>query len=162
MNIVKQQPHFERRTRTKKEIKQLISERNAVLSQYYNLSNHVEAYDDAETLQELLQEFCEVMIDYIATGHFEIYRRIEDGVERRYEIMELSDKVYHKIINTTKVAIRFNDLYDISNKMSPEMIKKFPQQLSDLGEHLAMRIELEDKYINTLLSSKPRLAYSTH
>lgn len=162
MHIIKQQPDFDRRTRTKKEIKQLISERNAVLSQYYNLSNHVELFDDVETLQELLQEFCEVMIDYIATGHFEIYRRIEDGVERRYEIMELSDEVYHEIINTTKVAIRFNDLYDLSNEMSPEMLKKFPQQLSELGENLAIRIELEDKYINTLLCSRPRLAYSAN
>ena len=162
MNIVKQQPNFDRRTRTQKEIKQLIAERNSVLSKYYNLTNHADDTGDIEALQELLQEFCQDMIDYIATGHFEIYRRIEEGVERRNEIIELSDDVFHKIINTTKVAINFNDLYDYSDDFNSDLLKNFPTQLSDLGEHLAVRIELEDKFINTLLSPKPRLVYSAN
>ena len=162
MNIVKQQPNFDRRTRTQKEIKQLIAERNSVLSKYYNLTNHADDTGDIEALQELLQEFCQDMIDYIATGHFEIYRRIEEGVERRNEIIELSDDVFHKIINTTKVAINFNDLYDYSNDFNSDLLKNFPTQLSELGEHLAVRIELEDQFINTLLSPKPRLVYSAN
>lgn len=164
MKETKHQPHFDRRSRTTKEIKQLIAERNNVLSQYYNLTNHIKnvAAEDIESLKELLQEFCQDMIDYIATGHFEIYRRIEDGNERRHEILELSDEVYHKIINTTKIAISFNDLYDLSNEFNAEILRTFPNQLSELGENLAIRIELEDKFINTLLSPKPRLAYSSH
>ena len=162
MNIVKRQPNFDRRTRTQKEIKQLIAERNSVLSKYYNLTNHADNTGDIEALQELLQEFCQDMIDYIATGHFEIYRRIEEGVERRNEIIELSDDVFHKIINTTKVAINFNDLYDYSNDFNSDLLKHFPTQLSELGEHLAVRIELEDQFINTLLSPKPRLVYSAN
>ena len=162
MNIVKQQPNFDRRTRTQKEIKQLISERNSVLSKYYNLINHADDTADVESLRELLQDFCQDMIDYIATGHFEIYRRIEEGVERRNEILELSDDVFHKIINTTKVAINFNDLYDFSDDFNSDLLKSFPRQLSELGKHLAIRIELEDKFINTLLSPKPRLAYSAN
>lgn len=164
MKKSKNQPQFDRRTRTEKEIKQLISERNNVLSQYYNLTSHVDVNDtdDVESLKELLQEFCQDMVDYIATGHFEIYRRIEDGIERRHEILELSDEVFHKIINTTKIAISFNDLYDLSNDFNPDIFNNFPKQLSVLGENLAVRIELEDKFINTLLSPKPRLAYSAH
>ena len=164
MNTVKHQPHFDRRTRTKKEIKQLIAERNNVLSQYYNLTTHIDEYDtnDVESFKELLEEFCQDMVDYIATGHFEIYRRIEDGIERRHEILELSNEVFDRIINTTKVAINFNDLYDLSNRFNPEILKNLPKQLSELGENLAVRIELEDKFINTLLSPKPMLAYSAH
>ena len=164
MSTAKHQPDFNRRTRTQKEIKQLIEERNHVLSQYYNLTNHIDDYDtnDIDSLKELLQEFCQDMVDYIATGHFEIYRRIEDGIERRNEILELSDEIFGKIINTTKVAINFNDLYDLSGEFNPEILKNFPRQLSELGENLATRIELEDKFINTLLSPKPKLAYSAH
>ena len=164
MKSVKQQAHSDRRARTQREIEQLITERNIVISQYYNLTNHVDDKKNGniESLQELLQEFCQDMIDYIATGHFEIYRRIEEGVERRNEILELSDDVYHKIINTTKVAINFNDLYDLSNDFNPEILNNFPNQLSELGENLAVRIELEDKYINTLLSPRPRLTCSSH
>jgi len=164
MSKAKQKPDFDRRTRTQKEIKQLIEERNNVLSQYYALTNHINDYDtnDIDSLKELLQEFCQDMVDYIATGHFEIYRRIEDGIERRNEILEVSNEVFGKIINTTKVAINFNDLYDLSDDFNPETFRNFPKQLSELGENLAVRIELEDKFINTLLSPKPRLAYSAH
>lgn len=162
MNKAKHQPDFDRRTRTKKEIKQLIAERNSVLSQYYSLTNHLDDTDDVESLKELLQEFCQDMVDYIATGHFEIYRRIEDGIERRNEILELSDEALHKIINTTKAAINFNDLYDFTDEIDADTLKSFPNQLSELGQNLAIRIELEDRFINTLLSPKPRLAYSSH
>ena len=164
MNTAKHLPDFDRRARTQKEIKQLISERNRVLSQYYNLTHHIDDYDnkDVDSLKELLQEFCQEMVDYIATGHFEIYRRIEDGIERRHEILKLSNELFDKIVSTTKVAINFNDLYDLSNEFNPEILKNFPKQLSELGENLAVRIELEDQFINTLLTPKPRLAYSAH
>lgn len=162
MNTSTNQPHIDRRTRTKKEIKQLIAERNSVLTQFYSLTNHIDDIEDVESFKESLQEFCQDMVDYIATGHFEIYRRIEDGIERRNEILELSDDAFHKIINTTKAAINFNDLYDFADELNPESLKNFPHQLSELGQNLATRIELEDKFINTLLCPKPRLAYSSH
>ena len=164
MSTAKHLPDFDRRTRTQKEIKQLISERNRVLSQYCNLSDHIDDCDnrDAEPFIDLLQEFCQEMVDYIATGHFEIYRRIEDGTERRHEILELSNEIFDKIVNTTKAAINFNDLYDLSNELNPDTLNGFPRQLSDLGENLAVRIELEDRFINTLLRPKPRLACSAY
>lgn len=162
MNTSTNQPHIDRRTRTKKEIKQLIAERNSVLSQFYSLTNNINEIEDVESFKESLQEFCQDMVDYIATGHFEIYRRIEDGIERRSEILELSDDTFHKIINTTKAAINFNDLYDFTDKLNSESLKNFPHQLSELGKNLATRIELEDRFINTLLCPKPRLAYSSH
>jgi len=164
MNKTTNQPHFDRRARTQKEIKQLIAERNNVLTQFYNLTSHIDEYDvdNLESLKELLQDFCQNLVDYIATGHFEIYRRIEDGIERRQEITELSDAAFHKIISTTNAAIDFNDQYDFSNNLNPDALKNFSSQLSTLGKNLATRIELEDKFINTLLSPKPRLVYSAH
>ena len=162
MNNSKHQPQFDRRTRTQREIKQLITERNSVLSQFYNLTNHIDDTDNVDSFKELLQDFCQDMVDYVATGHFEIYRRIEDGIERRNEILELSEEVFHKIIDTTKAAINFNDLYDFSDELNLDSLKNFPHQLSELGQNLATRIELEDRFINTLLTPKPRLAYSSH
>ena len=137
MGSTTQQPQIDRRIRTKKEIKQLIAERNTVLSQLYNLSHYTDDHDteNAGTILELLQDFCQDMIDYIATGHFEIYRRIEEGNERRHEILELSDEVFYKISNTTKVAINFNDLYDTSNEFNTEILKNLSPQLSELGEN---------------------------
>jgi regulator of sigma D len=164
MNTTKYQPHFDRRNRTHKEIKQLIAERNSLLTQYYTLAHLVadQSATGIESLKELLQEFCQNLIDYIATGHFEIYRRIEDGIERREDIMTLANEIFHKIINTTNAAVDFNDQYDLNDNLNTDSLKNFPKQLTELGLNLATRIELEDKFINTLLSSNPAPVYSPH
>ncbi len=156
MNTGTKQPPQDRRARTRKEIKQLIAERNNVLSQYYNLASAVDQNpgSDEETL-ELLQEFCQDLVDYLATGHFEIYRRIEEGEERRTDIVSLADKIFNKFAETTQVAVAFNDLYDTSDNFDPEVLNQLPDQLSRLGEELATRIDLEDRFINTLLLNSP-------
>lgn len=149
----------ERRARTRKEIKQLIEERNAVLTQYYNLAKYAEAHNDTHNIPELLEEFCQEMVDYMAKGHFELYRRIEEGNERRDEIVQLANKIMPRIDDTTQVAIAFNDRYDNIDNLEEESFEQLPQHLTKLGEELATRIDLEDQIINTLLatSSKPTL-----
>jgi regulator of sigma D len=156
MNTATKQPPPDRRARTRKEIKQLIAERNNVLSQYYNLASHADQNPgDNEATLELLQEFCQDMVDYLATGHFEIYRRIEEKEERRSEIVRLADQIFNRISETTAVAVAFNDLYDTSANFNPDVLGQLPEQLSKLGEELATRIDLEDRFINTLLSTAP-------
>jgi len=157
MNTATQQPTSDRRARTRKEIKQLIAERNGVLSQYYTLASQAEELNgQVETVLEMLQEFCQDLVDYMATGHFEIYRRIEDGDERRNEMTSLADELFPKITKTTQIAIAFNDLYDTSGNFDTEALKELPSQLAKLGEELAVRIDLEDQFINTLLSIPPK------
>lgn len=147
----------ERRARTRNEIKRLIEERNSVLSQYYNLAKHTEDSDlDITNTLELLDEFCQELVDYMATGHFEIYRRIEEGNERRDEITKLADKIMPRINDTTQIAVAFNDLYDSTDNVNEEAIKQLPNYLAKLGEELATRIDLEDQFINTLLAASER------
>ena len=161
MNSATKQLSNERRARTRKEIKQLIAERNSVLSQYYNLASHADErgdYENPDDVLEMLQEFCQDLVDYMATGHFEIYRRIEDGDERRTEMIQLAEKIFPHITNTTQIAIDFNDLYDISKDFDKSVLKDLSKQLSLLGENLATRIDLEDRFINTILSLSPKPA----
>lgn len=147
----------ERRARTRKEIKQLINERNSVLSQFYNLAKHTEnSESDLDNIADLLEEFCQELIDYMATGHFELYRRIEDGNERRNEILTLAEEIMPRINNTTQVAIAFNDLYDDTSNINSDTFDQLPNYLAKLGEELATRIDLEDKFINTLLATSGR------
>ena len=150
----------ERRSRTRKEIKQLIEERNSVLAQYYNLAKHAESdNDDLNSTLEMLQEFCQELVDYMALGHFEIYRRIEEGNERRDDINKLADRVMPRINDTTQIAIAFNDLYDDTSNLDEAAVTQLPNYLAKLGEELATRIDLEDQFINTLLdSNKPEQA----
>lgn len=150
----------ERRARERKEIKQLIEERNSVLSQYYNLAKLSEnAGSDPQATAELLEEFCQELVDYMATGHFEIYRRIEEGNERRGDIANLAKNIMPKINSTTQIAIAFNDLYDDTSNLKNDNLNQLPNYLAKLGEELATRIDLEDQFINSLLanSSRPEL-----
>ncbi len=150
----------ERRARTRKEIKQLIEERNSVLSQYYNLAKFTEdsIADPSDTI-DLLEDFCTDLVDYLAIGHFELYRRIEEGNERRNQINKLAEEIMPRINDTTQIAVAFNDFYDKSNNISDDMINQLPNYLAKLGEELATRIDLEDQLINALLttSTKPDL-----
>ncbi len=151
----------ERRARTRKEIKQLIEERNSVLSQYYNLARITEdPATDLHNTADMLEEFCQELVDYMATGHFEIYRRIEDGSERRDDIVKLAEKIMPRINDTTQIAVAFNDLYDDTSNLNDDAFDQLPNYLAKLGEELATRIDLEDQFINTLLvsSSKPELS----
>lgn len=150
----------ERRSRTRKEIKQLIEERNSVLSQYYNLARLTEDPEkDLNDTRELVEEFCQELVDYMAIGHFEIYRRIEEGNERRDEITTLADKIMPRINDTTQVAVAFNDLFDNTSGVKDDIYTQLPSYLAKLGEELAIRIDLEDQFIDTLLSTsnKPKL-----
>lgn len=153
-DFVDVQPATDRRTRTRREIKQLISERNEVLALYCSLAgcdgSQTSSSNDIDG--ETLQEFCQLLIDYIATGHFELYSRISEGKERRSEIITLANAIYPRIQKTTALAVEFNDTYDSGSQFTSDVKSKLPQQLSQLGESLATRIELEDQLINTLLA----------
>jgi regulator of sigma D len=108
----------------------------------------------------MVEEFCQELVDYMAIGHFEIYRRIEEGNERRDEIIKLAEKIMPRINETTQVAIAFNDLYDDTSNIDDTAFEQLPNYLAKLGEELATRIDLEDQFINMLLvtSSKPELS----
>ena len=148
---IEQQPVSDRRSRTRKEIKQLIAERNQVLALYWKLAGCDKTEISADALDpEILREFCQLLIDYIATGHFELYRRISEGEERRQDIIQLAGTIYPRIQQSTQLAVDFNDLFDDCDQRA--------EHLSKLGEELATRIELEDQLINTLLA--PKTAYA--
>ena len=95
----------------------------------------------------------------MATGHFEIYRRIEEGNERRGDIANLAKNIMPQINSTTQIAIAFNDLYDDTSNLKDDNLNQLPNYLAKLGEELATRIDLEDQFINSLLanSSRPEL-----
>jgi regulator of sigma D len=110
-------------------------------------------YDDEHhrtSARDMLQRFCQLLVDYIAACHFGIYERIASGKERRREIAQLAEDLYPRISETTALALDFNDKYDTID--SYELTASFAPDLSSLGEELAARIELEDQLISRMLT----------
>jgi len=142
------QEQSERRSGTRTLIDKMLRERQRMLVLFERLAG-VEPYADETPSDDLLQEFSQILVDYIASGHFGLYERISEGKERRRGVVELAEQLYPRIANTTQVAIEFNDVYE---KANGESIRgNLSNMLSKLGEELAVRIELEDQLISEMI-----------
>lgn len=141
----------DRRGRSREKLATLVKTRTETLSRYTDLASQRPFEKDRE-VEEALQEFCQVLIDYTASAHFQLYRYITDKLERRSAVLKVADDVYPHIAQTTDAILRFNDKYegvDIING-NKELLELLDKDLSGLGEILAERIQLEDKVINAL------------
>lgn len=104
---------------------------------------------DQKIVREHLQKFCQVLMDYVATGHFGLYERISAGKERRKGISQLANELYPRIAETTEITVAFNDKYDCGE--NGDIGDHLEHDLSILGEELAVRAELEDKLLNAMM-----------
>jgi len=137
----------ERRVASFNLIQELVDVRAQMLSLYSELAAQ-QPFDDTETVTELLEQFCQALIDYTADAHFRLYRYIDEKKERRQAVVTMADRVYPGIVATTQAILDFNDKYDPQDKALP--IDTLERDLSQLGEYLADRIELEDQVIQVM------------
>ena len=139
----------ERRTGTQEMINKLLVERQEVLVLFCRVAG-LEPYSRAESLDNLLQSFCQILVDYTAFGHFEVFGHISEGKERRKSVLRVAEEIYPDFVEASEAAVNFNDKYDLSDHALN--YDHLAEDLSQLGEELASRIELEDRLIATMLS----------
>jgi len=145
----------DRRTRLTDTIDALVKLRQEMVVSYCQLAG-VSSFDrrDIEThsvRREKLRSFCQMMVDYTAMGHFEVYQRIIEDKERRSAVREVAARVYPAIAETTDYLVDFNDKYDEFSG-SDEDVALLQGDLSKLGEVIAVRGELEDQILAALAS----------
>ena len=138
------QEQSDRRSGTRTLIDKMLTERQRMLVLFERVAG-VEPYPDETPNDELLQEFSQILVDYIASGHFGLYERISEGKERRRGIVKLAEELYPRIADTTQTAVEFNDVIEKANGNSSS--GNLTNMLSKLGEEIAVRIELEDQLI---------------
>jgi len=147
-------------------LERFVSERAEMLSQYWKVAG-LSPYDDVDSTSNRtnldivvdLRRFCEVLVDYIAAGHFVLYERIASGQERRRAVAELARSLYPRISELTETVVRFNDKYDKlvqqdAAALQDDALVSLDGDLSTLGETLAVRIELEDQLIAKLMEGR--------
>jgi len=157
MNSSANGPAVDRRERLQTTIDSLIKLRQDVVVSYCKLSG-VSSFDkrDLESHNinaKQLRSFCQIMVDYTAMGHFEVYQRIIEGKERRVAVKEVSDEVYPAIAETTDFLVDFNDKYD-AFEGSADDVEMLANDLSRLGQIIAIRGELEDQILDALSQKK--------
>lgn len=97
----------------------------------------------AEEQSAALGSLCTDLIDYVSTGHFEIYGRVlrspaaaDAGAEN------LLRHIFHCIGISTDLILGFNDRYDYSLTPLPS---NFADELSRLTRSLLLRFALEEQ-----------------
>jgi len=141
----------ERRKQTRAAVDKLLEQRQKMLVHYERVSG-VQPFDSKAPSPELLETFVQLLMDYIASGHFGLYQRITEGTERRKNVIEVAERVFPKIAATMDKALDFNDAYDKADKSAP--FETLSDQLSRLGEVIAYRIELEDELVAAMLAPR--------
>jgi len=136
----------DRRKRTHEMVRKLLDERQEMLTMFCRVAG-LEPFKKNPSI-DVLQSFFQVLIDYSAFGHFDIYERIVAGRERRGQVLEVAREVYPRIAEASEAAVDFNDKYDASDHTLD--LDQLDNDLCKLGEELAVRIEMEDRIIQAL------------
>ena len=124
--------------------------RQELLVHYFSVEG-LDPYAPTETpLTVKIQAFCQVLVDYLSTGHFEIYEQlIQEAIEFGDGSEALAQKIIPQIQLTTDSLLNFNDKYADAEKVEQQQEQLDPD-LEKLGETMAARFELEDQLIQSL------------
>jgi len=126
-----------------------LKERQELLVRYCDLSTETD-FSQTEMLRDKFVRLCEVLVDYVSAGHFEVYEQlIQEAREFNDGGLELAAKVYPRIEETTGVALNFNDRVD-GRLLTEADVKELFAEMSKLGEVLESRFEMEDFLIEHL------------
>lgn len=130
-------------------IERWLRERQDLIVRYCDLVGRGR-FDSVEDAVKHLQIFCQILVDYVSAGHFEIYQQlIDEAISFNDGGVELAARVFPRIQATTEVALDFNDRFDKTPEDLEELNELLPS-LAELGVRLEERFELEDTLIDKL------------
>lgn len=119
---------------------ELIEERRQLLVSYCALIG-IEVGHPEAALEDRLEQFCEVLVDYASLIHFEL---LDNLALENHENRALRE-IYAGIIESTAMIVEFNDRYE--GQLDAQKLRTFTEDISSLGEALAGRFDLEDRVL---------------
>ena len=131
-------------------IERWIEERRELLVKYCELTEVTDFSDPENNYDAELQQFCEIMVDYVSVGHFEVFEQITKEAEifGNDQGLDKSPKLIDKIQTTTELILDFNDKYITAKDLDALII-----DLAALGETFVQRFADEDVLIDLLHST---------
>lgn len=134
-----------------------LQDRRNLLVRYCDLVGKGE-FDDCEEAVSEFRKFCQLLLDYVSAGHFEVYEQLfEEAAELKDDAsLAIARKLVPRIQEHTEAALEFNDTFDKTPEELAEM-NAMLKSLSTLGERLEERFELED-----ILIAKLHRAHADH
>ena len=128
-------------------IAELQKERQEVWSLYCHIAELI-PFSANRTVRKKLARFSEILIDYVSLGHFGVCEYLFAGADSLDPALSLVEKIDLALSASTEAAVSFNDKYESDAAIILDELK---QDLSALGESLAIRSELEDRLCELML-----------
>ncbi len=131
-------------------IDKLLAERQQLLVLLNRLAKRRPFVDSAD-VHTVLEQFCQVLVDYTALGLFEVFQCVEDESDdgdKQLSSRDALKHLYENIAVSTAGALAFNDRYDCEDHCKD--LGNLYQDLSRLSEQLATRIDAEDRLIEAI------------
>ena len=127
-----------------------LQERQDMLVQYCDISGIDKGANYESIRGEKLRTLCQILVDYVSAGHFEIYDQlIKEGREfDDEEALHEAGKLFTIVDGTTEKLLDFNDKY-----LETDDLSSLETDLSNLGETLEIRFSAEDRMISVLHTS---------
>lgn len=145
------------RDRVETLVQRWLQERQQLIVQMMALSDERKRMADPIPLAERVGAFCQVLMDYVSAGHFEVFDQLLAEAEKRdSDHLVASQALIRRLQPTTDAVIRFNDVYE--DPRDEEALAGLSHELSMLGLELARRFEIEDGMIALLHDSAGKTA----
>ncbi len=98
---------------------------------------------------EQVKIFCDLLVDYVSEGHFEIYDTVVNACGEYGESSKnLAQQMLPQITPTTNIALDFNDKY--AETQDDHVFSQLDKDLSELAQNMENRFELEDELLEML------------
>lgn len=126
-----------------------LAERQDLIVQFCSLSGVHKLSPQNGNHTNRLNDFCQLLVDYVSAGHFEIYYQLLEEAEAYHDgSIEKAQALLPRITETTQIILDFNDRYnDVNAIVDASLLAK---HLSALGETMAARFDLEDRLVAKL------------
>lgn len=142
----------EHRDGVQKLIKRWLAARQELIVLYCSVSGVNCLAADCSNSTIRIKLFCQVLMDYVSAGHFEVYDQLLTEAENFQDSSELLlQDIYPKLSVTTAAILKFNDIFD-TDEHCIQAIDQLKTELSTLGEQLTNRFAYEDRLINGMHS----------
>lgn len=130
-----------------------LRERRELLGKYTEIVVGMDGLLDVDDLQLRQHVLCQLLVDYVSAGHFEVYHELLEEAESFGDgSSRLAENVMPAIGDTTEVILAYEEKYTDTNSEKG----KLKRDLSALGEVLESRFLLEDQLIAGLHNSHRR------
>lgn len=108
-------------------------------------------WSNSEENAEKIALFCQALMDYVSTGHFEVYDQLLNEAKAFDDTLSVTTQEIHaKLTLNASELVKFNDIFASKEVMT---LSKTKQLLCQIGEMLDKRFLLEDQLIQILHKS---------